>query len=289
MLSQTNPLAQRTTSSFPISIGTALALETLFTGSEPVYDQERVIPEHVDINRYQEFWINCNTIYRNILGSVNAADQKALMPGDILETLESELELIKELVGSASSNQVKVIYYVNHYKNLAKQHTHSKLRVDSTPKQMEYSKTRDLVLNEYLKRHKKDMDIKEYDRLLMPSIKCNALILTHDAYDLLSRKNFSDLTLIESHTGKLKDKSLWYTKFSDSKELMRIPFSIEFLQVFGDSQHFFPFPKAAREAIITLANERNWTSVTTHERIIYSLGTLKDKFLSETIKQMSKE
>lgn len=285
----TSVLSDRTTSSWPISIGTALSLESMFTGPDPVYDPDRSIPEKVKIEAYQEFWINLSTVYRNIVSSVSSSFQKAIAPGDALSVLEFETELIRELVEKATYNKTKVIYYFSHYNGLAKKHPHARLRIDSTEKQKEYSHIRDRVIEEYLKRHRKENEVLEFDLGLKPASLAKALILTHDAYDLLSAKKFKDLHLLESHTGKLKTKTAFYTKFHTAKDAARIPFTSTHLQVFGDSLHFAPFPIADRAVLLQLAEARQWTALTTVDRLRLSYELMEQKEFGATLLAMSKE
>ena len=282
-------LSGRSMSSYPISIGTALSLESIAVGSNPVYDPERVIPNDVKINEYQELWINISTLYRNILGSVSAAAQATIVPVDLLITLEFETELIKEIISKLTLDRVKVVYYYSHYKGLERKHPHASLRLDTTPKQIKYVEDRNRIITEYLKRHKKENEVLEFDLGIKPSIPSKVLIITHEAYDLLSASNFISMDLLESHTGKLKDKTLWWTKLSNSKELMRMPFNACTLQLFGDSQRFHPMPSKVRLAVITLANEREWTPITTKARLQYSFEHMSDKFTGLVLSQMLKE
>ena len=271
-------LSGRAMSSYPISIGTALSLESIAIGNNPVYDPERVIPNEVKINDYQELWINLSTLYRNILGSVVTASQAMIVPEDLLITLEFETETIKEIIAKLSLDRVKVIYYYSHYKGLAKKYVHAKVREDTTPKQHKYTEDRNKIITEYLKRHKKVGEVVEFDLSIKPTLPSKVLIITHEAYDLLSAHNFTEMTLLESHTGKMKDKSHWWTKLSNSKELMRMPFNKCTLQIFGDSQRFHPMSNKVRAAVIALANERQWTPVTTNARLRYSFEQMPDRF-----------
>ncbi len=282
-------LSGRTTSSYPISIGTALSLESIAVGSNPVYDPERIIPHEIKINDYQELWINLSTLYRNILGSVSAAAQATIVPADLLITLEFETELIKEIIAKLTLDKVKVIYYYSHYKGLERKHPHSKIREDTTPKQIKYTEDRDRIITEYLKRHKKAGEVLEFDLSIKPTVPTKILIITHEAYDLLSAANFTSMDLLESHTGKLKDKSHWWTKLSNSKDLMRMPFNACTLQLFGDSQRFHPMTGKVRLAVIELANERQWTPITTKARLQYSFEHMPDKFTGLVLTQMLKE
>ena len=284
-----SPLSARTTSSYPISIGTALSLESIALGSNPVYDKERVIPNHVDIFKYDELWINISTLYRNILGSVSAAAQMTIVPEDLLITLEFETDLIKEIISKLSHEKVNVVYYYCNYKGLDKKHPNAKLREETTPKQIKYTHDRDIIIKEYLRRQKKTNEVMEFELSLKPSVPKKILIITHEAYDLLSSTNFTSMELLESHTGKLKDKSQWWTKLSNSKELMRMPFNICTMQVFGDSQRFHPMNSKVREQVISIANERQWTPVTTKARMQYCFEQMPDKFTGLILNSILRE
>lgn len=280
--------SNRATSSWPLSIGTALALESLFTGPDPVYDPDRVIPVRIDITAYQEVWVNLGTLFRNIMGSVSSADQDRAMPGDILDVLEIETDLIDEIITQHSQGTVKVHYYSCDYDDLEKLYPHAKLRAESTTKQILYAQNRDLVINEYHKRHGQQEQIHRFKSLIKAPTKSKAIMISHDALDLISATYFGTLHLLESHTGVLKRQALWYTKYSNGKELARIPFNAAFLQIFGDSQHFHPFPIAVRKRILALSEEFKWTWLTTMDRLKLGVELIEDRELSKQISEMLK-
>jgi hypothetical protein len=241
MLSVNSPLATRTTSSFPISIGTALSLETLFDGSEAVYDKDRVIPSRINITAYSSFYINLVTLIRNIIGSVSSKDSQGLLISDIAATLEHEVSIIKDLVKANSSGLTKCVFYMSRYKGLERKHPHAILRIDNTEKQRQTSAIIEKTLNEFIKTQVKG-SVEIYDLEIEPKGTPKAIILTNYAYDLLSYKRFETLDLIESHTGVLKKRNLWNTKLYNGKTLPAMPFCAMTMQVFGDSQTFVPMP-----------------------------------------------
>jgi hypothetical protein len=285
----TSALSNRTMSAFPISIGTSLALESLFVGERPTYDPAREIPQHIDINEYTCFWVNLLTLYRNIIGSLQKDGAERVMAGDLWETLEFEVDLIKRVVDESSFGKTKAMFYFSQYENLDKHHPFATLRKATTEKQKQYERLMELSVNSYLKNLRQSDHIKTFKRKLQPDVREKALILTHCAYDLLSHPAFEKLDLIESHTGVRKGISLWYTKFANSKNLMRIPFNACFLQVFGDSQHFHPMAIKLREQVLALADEYNWSAMTTKDRLIFSFETLRDPHTSGVLKNMLSE
>jgi hypothetical protein len=286
MTMSTSALSNRAMSAFPCSIGTSLTLESLFNGTLPPYDPERVIPQRVDINNYKSFYINLMTLYRNLMGSLQKNDSGVVLPGDLAEVLEFEVELIKNLVNEATHGKTKAIFYASNYKALDKKYPHAFIKQDNTEKQKYYTSVMETTIGQFFKKSVKSDEIVLFDLHLKVPQKVKGLILTHYAFDLLSQKQFTHLDLIESHTGVLKGPSLFYTKFTQGKELMRIPFQEWSLQVFGDSQTFNSFPIKVRKIITDLADEYAWTWNTTPDRIRFCLDRINDIHTAAVIKSM---
>lgn len=283
------PMTHRAMSSFALSIGTALAFESLFKGDRPAYDPTRVVPQQLNILDYEQIWINLATLVRNIHSSVPSAEANSLMAVDIFMTLEQEFDTLRQLIDENSQGRCRAIFYVTDDSKLPDKHRHAKFRKDTTDRQLAQAAVRQAVIDEFLKRHSHIPGLMTYYEQLMPPSRVKALILTHDAYDLLSRPNFSDLHLLESHTGLLKKHTQWYTKYSEGKTLMRIPFNSTFMQIFGDSVHFHPFPFKDRALIRQMADERNWTTLTTTERVKFCFEDIKEPLLKSVLLDMLSE
>lgn len=282
-------LAERTTSAFPCSIGTSLALESIFNGTQQAYDPEREIPQHININDYEEFWINLATLFRNIIGSLPKNAMLHLFPKDIATTIYEEVELITGLVKDSNSN-TKLVFYACDYSAIQHKYAnkHVALRTDNTEGQKFYSKLLGDTLKVVFKTPHDTNLIKSFKAKLEPIGKPKALIITHCAYDLTSSKNFKDLHLIESHSGKLKTKAQWYTKYSDGKDLVMIPFLECLLPVFGDNEIFRSMGYKVKKEIIELAKEKQWTSVTTKEKVLFDIKTLKNPYLITVLESLFK-
>ncbi len=278
-------LSARTTSAFSLSIGTSLSLESIAKGNKEPYDKDRPIPNQVNILDYSLFYINLFTLYRNILGAVPTKDHIELTPKSISDTLEQEVSIIEDVIRNESNNKTSCVFYVSKYSNLKRKHPHAIIRKDVTDRQVQNTQIMQTTLNEFIKTRSKDQ-IQIFDLELETTSKSNCLILTHFAYDLLSSNKFSKLDLIESHTGVLKDKSKFYTKLINGKELVRIPFNYMSMQVFGDSQTFHPMPSKSRSLVLDLAEKYQWHQGTTKDRIHYSINTLEDRLLYEVLKTM---
>jgi hypothetical protein len=276
-------------SSWPISIGTALSFETLRIGPNPVYDPERPIPKGTDITKYDSFWINLKTLYRNILSALPAQSQEGVMAGECLYALEYEVEIIREIVADITRGAITPTFYTSGYEDLAKEHPHALLRVYNTPKQQAYHAQEEIVIREFHKRHGQKEGVFYVKRKIVPTTPTRGLILSHCAYDLLNVRYFTDLELLESHTGVVKNKSQWYTKLQTAKDQASIPFNCATLQVFGDSLLFQPFPIAQRKELIATAIERKWTAITSLDRLRLSLDLMGNQELASKLKEMLRE
>lgn len=285
----TGALANRAMSSFPVSIGTALAMESLFTPTQEPYDPERILPAKLDIGDYQVFWVNLMTLFRNLMGSMDADDQKRVMAADLSDTLEFEVDLINRLVEEESKGRCKAVFYVSDYADLKKAHPHAVIREHKTEKQKHYNAIMEITLQDFFKRQVKSDKYQHFKRLLDPKLKRKGLILTHYAYDLLAAGKFESLDLLESHTGVKKGPASWHTKLNGSKDLTRMPFNSLTLQVFGDSQTFAGQPIKARQNLIDLAEEYQWHPLVSRDRIRTCLGFMKDVYTAVIFKEMLAE
>jgi hypothetical protein len=108
----------RTISALPLSIGTSLAFESVFEPKLPAYDPARIIPQMVDISKYNAIWINVTTLIRNIIGALPKASASLVTPTDVKDAIVYEMQLLTEMTSAASSNNCKCVYYHSTYKGL---------------------------------------------------------------------------------------------------------------------------------------------------------------------------
>ena len=139
------------------------------------------------------------------------------------------------------------------------------------------------TLSAYISSHPNT--VKRYTLKILDVEARKALILTHFAYDLLA-KGFSSLHLLESHTGTIKNKFMWYTKYLNGKELSSIPFREDMLQIFGDNEHFRPWPIKARRQVLELAAKYNWSQVTQNDKVRYGFGQIVDPYLRDILREL---
>ena len=281
----TSPVYERDVSAFPFSVGSSLAFESLFEGKNESIDPDRQIPQKVNINDYNELWINCATLFRNMYTAIPRDRLYEVVSRDCVDVLATEMSQILELVNEQSQGKTRVIYYICSYKGLEKEFKGALRRIPNTDKQKFYQNLLDETLNKLLRRVRetRELDIKEFDVIIFPDERIKALVMTHYAVDLLSAKRFRSLDLLESHTGVLKKFNTWYTKYFNGKELMMIPFNEHLIKFFGDNDLIVPFHFKVRRVIQEVAERNKWNYATTMPKVRADLSTIKDHFARNEI------
>lgn len=270
--------SERDLGQFPLSIGTSLALE----GSLGIHP-DRPVGDRT-LYDYQELWVNVKTVFRNYYGAIDKDSIGLIDKEELVEQFRQELDQLVNVVDSQTSSQVKVVFYLSDYLGLDKKFPHAVLRVDSTENQLMYTKTMKNVIGQVIAQDPELIDV--YQRKIDKRGFGKTLMLTSYPYDLASANAFSSLALLESNTGAIKERNLWYTKYYNGKELSMIPFREDFLPIFGDGALFRPIGMAYRRNLIEVAKKYNWNFTTTKDKIIFGIDSLKDKFMAATIKRM---
>ena len=234
-------LLNRPMSGFPVSIATGLALETLFTPVQEVVDPQREVTNLTDLSTYNLYIFNTSTLLRNILATLPSKELPLISKQDVHAAL---LEEIEYLTNFFATNDLQVAFYVHSYKYV-KDTYKDKLRTSSTDKQ--------LLLDSYhtysLDQLRKQDDVQLFHKNISYQSSDKALIFTHIPFDLLSYSNFSKLDLLESHTGKIKTRKEWNTKYyplPGEKDMSFLPFMEYLLSIFGDHVMFSPAPLKER-------------------------------------------
>lgn len=264
-----------------LSIATSMAIES-FCGISPPAN------ESVAFNYSEQFgtlWVNIRTLFRNYLGSIGSNGRPS--PGGASKDLLDEIFTIMSTVGDYSDGRCSVMFYFSNYSEVGSKHKGAVVRAMTTQTQKEiYAYSLDVYRRLFtaIRRHKVPF-IGMNDLITKWGVVNNA-ILTHYPYDLLAHSIGFRLTLLESHTGALKTKALWHTKYLDGKNLPMIPFTRQFLQIFGDKETFRPFDKKVREAIIEIGKKYKWNGNTSDSMIKYGLGNMKNKYALDVISQL---
>lgn len=277
-------LSERTISSFPISIGTSLSLESLFDARLDPYDPERQIPQRINIAHYQETWFNISTMFRNLIGALPNDAILTVTPEALAIDILEEIEVIQSLFKNEGNNLCVPYFYFCTYDKLIQKYSTKKIsfRESKTDKQYIY----DAKYKETIRFILKQTDIvQQLNSVIRPKQSINkALILTHMPYDLISYTNFKQLDLLESHTGKLKSHFEFSSKYYPigNEKLDFMPFLEKLLLIFGDKVLIQPFDIRVRRLLVEIAKNREWTPYTTESKVNYCIDLdIKEPYLKQ--------
>jgi len=264
----------RATSGFELSIGTSLAIESIFNLRKDPYDKDRKIPNRIKLSDYDVHYYNIQTLIRNIISSV--IDKKVLLsniPETISVLTDTVLEEITYLADlyedpEASKTEFKV-YMLNYDKIVTNTKLINYVRVPNTDLQILMSTLINGVISKIVG-IKGSGVIYNYS---IPNKYRNVLVTTGISFDLLPWYRFSKFNLLESHTGVLKTRLEFNTKYySIAKQSMdRFPFQEKLLYMLGDNSLFKPMNIKVRRKLYQLAQDNKWTSVSTVVKIEHYL------------------
>lgn len=263
----------------PISIGTSLAFESLLNIHD---DLKHKIPPYLET---EVIWINVKTLFRNLWGAIPRIRHDLVSDMQLAEALIFEMEMIRDVCRNECRG-LEVVYYLPNYFGLGTINNEVLLRMDNTELQKNYTKRMIRTLEIVLKRYNQGMDINNVsDRNHMIRIYNNQItdretrktfIISSYAYDLTAYRKFSNLKLLETHTGAIKGRELWYTKYENHSAVPPMPFRLDLLTILGDKTLFRTKVPKLRQTIIELAKANRWTPLTTTDKIRMNIGSIKD-------------
>ena len=278
-------VSERTISAFPLSVGTSLALESLFSGSLAPIDPERQIV-HVNPNRYQEIWINLSTLFRNVVQACSKEAVQRTSVQEYVDTLLLEIQVINTVFAEQSSC-IPMFYHMTYPRVESKAKSKKIiLRDPKTDLQRKYHYNHDTTIDRL---YKLTDSIRLFKDTIIPPHRTDALILTHLPYDLLSRPKFNSLALLESHTGLVKDRTLWASKLYPLPEtdMSHLPFNELSLFIFGDKVQISPSVIKLRRLVYECSLKRHWNPLTTPEKMKLDLSLeIKEPFVVSWLKSL---
>ena len=236
-------LANRPQSGFPVSIATGLALETLFTPVIEVYDDTRQVNNLADLSTYNLYAFNVATLLRNIISTLKFDELLTVPKKDVYEALLEEVEFLTQFF---ESNNVPIQFYLNTYTYVKQTYEkQGNLRKSTTDKQI----FTDSVQNYCLDAIRKQDEVTVFHKDIHFGKELSTLVFTHVPFDLISYNNFRRLDLLESHTGLIKSRKEWNTKYfklPGERDMSFLPFFEFLLAKFGDHVMFSPAPLKER-------------------------------------------
>jgi hypothetical protein len=251
----------REVGTLPVSVGTSLAIEALTQPHQPHFDY---------------LWINVRTLYRNLIESVTTQTRDAASPAIVAEVLLDEISHINTAVQNIFQGRITPQLYVSEPQFLVSVLPEAILRSPQTDLQKLNAFLADSALDLIRQQLGKDA-IMRFTPVLAGTGR--TVLLTHFATDLLGHRNFKELMLLESHTGKIKRYAEFNTKLTDGKTLTNMPFNGFTLCVFGDGNVVMrQMPPKIRKVVLELADKYRWTPITTRDKIRFGIDSIKDEF-----------
>lgn len=277
-------LYERAMGAYPLSIATSLAIESLYN-RHPDRPKEAQLPAL----KAKTIWINLRTLFRNIYGSLPSEEARGVIPLDYADVIEDEIQNLRAIL-STEEHPLDVVFYCPTYKGIEKEYGRGDLRPKHTDKQLAYLALEngafEVLWERYGSLSETESPVFFVDCEIKTKTPDKAFFITHYPVDLLNTVGFDSVLLLESHTGVIKDKFKWNSKFH-TKGCDRIPFNQGTLLFFGDSGLMFkPQPIKARRRVLEIAEEYKWDATTTRERIKLTLKLANEPFLWETLKAL---
>ena len=275
-------LSSRELGQYPLSIATSLAMESV-TGIHPEINRDTVL-----LQNYDTLWLNTRTLFRNVRGAAQGVSGfEKVTPEEYAEVMINEIESIIDITSNNTNGKTKVMLYYSNYAKVEHMHKHAQVRKDNTDIQKAYTALSKKVHSALFKLIR-DMGLPftGVDDIVDSKTPSKNLFLTNYAYDLLAHNSLFGVTLLESHTGAVKPKAMWHTKFVDGKSLPMIPFNRLFMQIFGDKETFKPMDKKLRNDIIEIAKKYRWNNSTTASMIDYGIRSMKNHYAVDVIRDM---
>lgn len=253
----------------PVSIGTSLAIEGLQSHNIPKYDN---------------LWINVRTIYRNLIASVDTATRDSASPDDVAAAMLDDIQHVNEGVFTITQGRVVPVYYLSAPETLANVLPEAIVRSPQTPLQKATAELSEAAIRIVVK-ELGDKNVLRFRPILSGT--GVTLLLTHFPTDLLGRKNFAELMLLESHTGKIKRYAEFNSKLTSGNSLAQLPFNGFILTMFGDNNVLLKqAPPKIRAMVLELADKYRWTPVTTRDKIKYSIDSVRDAFSKQFLQKV---
>lgn len=262
---------------YQVSIGTSLALETLFGINENVKPTNPL-----PYTQYDNLFVNIRTLVRNLYGAVSKELKVQWTAQHYLKKVLEEIRDIPTIISDQSHDKLSVIYYFCEFTSLAREYPHAAVK-KANPGNL-YDNIEQYVIDQVKRLTKQGkLNVMICD-VRVPIPEERNLILTHYPVDLVPHATVRNLDLLESHTGAIKNRHRWYTKLK-GKDMERIPFSRKTIQIFGDGRTFSGVTPKGKKMVMDFSVENRWNQTTTDRVIDVQMNRFPDKELARQIQK----
>ena len=267
-MNNTSLLDDIVVSSFPVAIGTGLMLETLFSPTIARYDDSREIPSSLKVDDYKYHIYNIYTIVRNILTAIpHKNKQEILTDKHFRKYVADEVESIFNLYDGTKCvptlyipDYSSLITYYNTGKGKLNKYIEEHELMVKVVKGVKFMESIAIIPNNELKKGYK-----------LPAMKEKVLITTSYTLDL--HNSLPNMMLLESHTGKLKSKLEFSSKYkkSSSYDVSSLPYHEFIHYIVGDSTLVSGIKVGYKKQLFKIAEDKKWTPRTTNDKIVSNI------------------
>lgn len=248
-------MMERDVGALGMSVGTSLAFEG-------EYQSEIVTADSL--------LFNLRTLIRNAYSAFSAATPTTK---DVIAAVKDDIVKIGKWVEEhRGTRPISMTIYYPSYKGLKREYGKADLWEPTKENQLAYAKLVEEVGKSLCDEYKTLIKQTDCD---FPNFSGTGVVMTHHVVDLTMTSAVTRLYLLESHTGKLKPYTEWYTKLTGGNELFYIPFNHLTIQVFGDKSTNFKSSKfALKNMVKQMAQSSKWTSATSYERVKFTVRNM---------------
>lgn len=259
----------REVGSLPVSIGTSLAFEAVFESNA--------------LSHYNSVLINLRTMVRNFFQALKTPVALTIDPIDAATVVIDELQTL----ASQFKTTIPVVY-LSTYSDLESFLPGCIRAVPTGEKRILLEALEEDTIKAIIQQQLIKVELFDTCSLSF-KVKGSALIFSHVVTDLFIRYNFTELDLLESYTATIKDRSQWYTKLTNGKEMTTMPFNKFTLAVFGDkSVYLKPQGLLVRRALLDLSESCKWTTIVSMEKIQSDIKLLPAGEIKDTLVNISR-
>lgn len=269
---------EREYGNYPLSIGTSLAIEGLL-GNHPE-TTNTILPSAFD-----QLYVNLPTLIRNYFSAYSTEDQAEVDLNAAGDHLLDELYHLQEIL-SAMERPLELVIYHQSPSELRWQFPEASMKEPTTERQRFQHHMQTYVYDLMIKVfERRDLPIRHMQATPTPEPK-RTLMLTHHPHHLLWVFRFTSLLLLESHTGRIKDRHEWGSKLHTVKQEDQFPLTRTLIQLLGDGVLFAGVVPKLRREVKAIAVTSLWHSLTTDDKVRRDLTRLGSPELKELVRKL---
>lgn len=237
------------TSSFGVNVGTGLMLESILTPISDRIDDDREIPDKIDLKSYDVWYINLHSFIVNIISAydkdtINSILKTSVGTTDmVLNKIADELEVLVNII------PIKLMFFYLGYPKY-------KLYLNEISNETKVGMLHNVALK-FVKLIKNE----SYKKTGLLSHNTSGIIMVEENGNVIKNKNkglittsnaidlIHNMPLLEFHTGVLKGRNQFYTKL---KTKDAIPFEETLMISIGDKKNLIKSPLSNKEKKILI-------------------------------------